>query len=86
MGVEERKERDSLRMRNRILRAAMELFSKGGYKNVSMRRIAIARESGPAPRDPVALTELIVSVEAKPFRWSGRPEGPNCAFFTTVPR
>jgi AcrR family transcriptional regulator len=47
MGVEERKERDRHWMRNRILRAAMELFSKGGYKNVSMRRIAMKIEYSP---------------------------------------
>ena len=34
-------------MQNRILKAAMELFSKGGYKNVSMRRIAMKIEYSP---------------------------------------
>ena len=34
-------------MRNRILKAAMELFSEGGYQNVSMRRIALRIEYSP---------------------------------------
>jgi AcrR family transcriptional regulator len=40
MGIKERKERDALRMRQRILEAAMGMFAKGGYQAVSMRRIA----------------------------------------------
>jgi AcrR family transcriptional regulator len=47
MGVEERKKRDKQRMRNRILGAAMEIFAKGGYKHVSMRRIARRIEYSP---------------------------------------
>ena len=40
MGIKERKERDAHNMRQRILEAAMDLFSKEGYEGVSMRRIA----------------------------------------------
>jgi AcrR family transcriptional regulator len=48
MGVEERKKRERQRMRSRILTTAMRLFSKGGYKHVSMRRIAENIEYSPA--------------------------------------
>jgi AcrR family transcriptional regulator len=48
MGVEDRKKRQKQRMRHRILRAAMELFAEGGYKHVSMRRIARIIEYSPA--------------------------------------
>ncbi len=34
-------------MRQRILKAAMQLFAKGGYENVSMRRIAAKIEYSP---------------------------------------
>ncbi len=34
-------------MRQRILKAAMELFAKGGYENVSMRKIAKKIEYSP---------------------------------------
>ena len=47
MGIKERKKRDTDRMRHRILKAAMELFAKGGYENVSMRRIANKIEYSP---------------------------------------
>jgi AcrR family transcriptional regulator len=47
MGVEERKKRDRERMRNRILSAAMKVFSEGGYQHVSMRRIASKIEYSP---------------------------------------
>ena len=47
MGIKERKRRDVKKMRQRILRAAMELFAIGGYKNVSMRRIAKKIEYSP---------------------------------------
>jgi AcrR family transcriptional regulator len=40
MGIKERKERDALKMRQRILEAAMDMFSKGGYQGVSMRGLA----------------------------------------------
>jgi len=47
MGIKERKKRDTDRMRQSILKAAMELFAKGGYENVSMRRIAKKIEYSP---------------------------------------
>lgn len=47
MGIKERKRRDADRMRKRILEAAMSLFSKGGYGNVSMRKIAEKIEYSP---------------------------------------
>ena len=47
MGVEERKKRDRKGMRNRILKAARGLFAQGGYRNVSIRRIARRIEYSP---------------------------------------
>ena len=47
MGIKERKKRDADKMRQLILKAAMELFAKGGYENVTMRRIAEKIEYSP---------------------------------------
>lgn len=47
MGIKERKKRDAGKMRSRILKAAMELYVKGGYDNVTMRRIAAKIEYSP---------------------------------------
>jgi AcrR family transcriptional regulator len=47
MGIKERRKRDAERMRKSILQAAMQLFAKGGYENVSMRRIAKKIEYSP---------------------------------------
>ena len=47
MGVIERRERERLEMRGRIMDAARELFAKEGYDAVSMRRIAEAIEYSP---------------------------------------
>jgi AcrR family transcriptional regulator len=47
MGIKERKRRDVDKMRKRILKAAMNLFARGGYENVSMRRIAAKIEYSP---------------------------------------
>ena len=47
MGIKERKKRDAGLMRSRILKAAMELYVKGGYENVTMRRIAAKIEYSP---------------------------------------
>ncbi len=47
MGIEERKKRDAGKMRSRILKAAMQLYVKGGYENVTMRRIAAKIEYSP---------------------------------------
>ena len=47
MGIRERKKRDAAKMRSRILKAAMQLYVKGGYENVTMRRIAAKIEYSP---------------------------------------
>jgi AcrR family transcriptional regulator len=47
MGIKERKKRDAAKMRSRILEAAMQLYLKGGYQNVTMRRIAAKIEYSP---------------------------------------
>jgi len=47
MGIKERKKRDAGKMRSRILKAAMELYVKSGYENVTMRRIAAKIEYSP---------------------------------------
>ena len=47
MGVKDRKKRDAGKMRSRILKAAMELYVKGGYENVTMRGIAAKIEYSP---------------------------------------
>ena len=47
MSIEERKKRDAGKMRSRILKAAMHLYVKGGYENVTMRRIAAKIEYSP---------------------------------------
>ena len=47
MGTIERRERERLEMRTRIMDAARELFAKEGYDAVSMRRIAEAIEYSP---------------------------------------
>ena len=47
MGIKERKKRDAAEMRSRILKAAMQLYVKGGYENVTMRRIAAKIEYSP---------------------------------------
>jgi len=47
MGVEERRKRNVRKMQSRILKTAMQLFAKGGYDNVTMRRIAAEIEYSP---------------------------------------
>ena len=47
MGRKERRKRDAHKMRARILKAAMQLFVKGGYENVTMRGIAAKIEYSP---------------------------------------
>jgi AcrR family transcriptional regulator len=47
MGIAERRERDRLGLRRRILDAARELFMSEGYERVTMRRIADAIEYSP---------------------------------------
>jgi AcrR family transcriptional regulator len=48
MGITERKERNSLQMKRRILKTAMKLFLDKGYENVTIRRIATKIEYSPA--------------------------------------
>jgi AcrR family transcriptional regulator len=47
MGIKDRKKRAAGKMRTRILTAAMQLYVKGGYENVTMRRIAAKIEYSP---------------------------------------
>lgn len=47
MSIKERKKRDAGKMRSRILKAAMQLYVKGGYENVTMRGIAAKIEYSP---------------------------------------
>ena len=47
MGIKERKKRNLRKMQARILQTAMGLFAKGGYENVTMRKIAAKIEYSP---------------------------------------
>lgn len=47
MGITERRKRHTDKMRSRILKAALQLYVKGGYENVTMRRIAAKIEYSP---------------------------------------
>jgi len=47
MSISERRERDRLKVRNKILDAARDLFAAEGYDAVTMRRIAQAIEYSP---------------------------------------
>jgi AcrR family transcriptional regulator len=47
MGIKARRKRDTDKMRSRILKAALQLYVKGGYENVTMRRIAAKIEYSP---------------------------------------
>ena len=47
MGVVERRERERVEVRRRILDAARDLFAREGYEHVTMRRIAEAIEYSP---------------------------------------
>ncbi len=47
MGVKERREREKLEIRDKILDAARELFITEGYEGVSMRKVAEAIEYSP---------------------------------------
>ena len=48
MGVKERKERDKLEMREKILHSAHQLFLDRGFEEISIRNIAEAIEYSPA--------------------------------------
>lgn len=47
MGIIERKQRQRVNLKQRVLQAAEELFVKDGYRNVSMRKIAERIEYSP---------------------------------------
>jgi AcrR family transcriptional regulator len=40
LGIKERREKEKLELKNKILIAAEELFAEAGYQNISMRKIA----------------------------------------------
>lgn len=40
LGIKERREKEKLELKNKILSAAEELFAEAGYQNISMRKIA----------------------------------------------
>lgn len=48
MGLKERKERDKMEMKDRILQSAHQLFVEKGFEQVSIRNIAEAIEYSPA--------------------------------------
>jgi AcrR family transcriptional regulator len=48
MGIIERKERDKIEMRDKIVKAAVEVFSEEGYEKTSIRTIADRIEYSPA--------------------------------------
>src|SRR5712675_693874 len=48
MGISERKERDRVEMRQRIIDAAIQMFLKEGYEKTSIRNIAEKIEYSPA--------------------------------------
>ena len=47
MGIQERRERERLELRTRILDAARELFTERGYESVTMRELAKKIEYSP---------------------------------------
>jgi AcrR family transcriptional regulator len=47
VSIEKRKEREGLRLRERILAAALRVFAEQGYEKVSMRRIAARIDYSP---------------------------------------
>ena len=40
MGIKERREKEKIALKNKIIKAAEELFAEDGYQNISMRKIA----------------------------------------------
>lgn len=69
MGIAERKEREKLEMRQRIIDAAMQMFLEEGYNKTSIRNIADAIEYSPATiylyyKDK---DELLYEVQAQAF-------------------
>jgi AcrR family transcriptional regulator len=85
MGSTERRERERLELRAKILDAARELFVKDGYEAVSMRKIAERIEYSPTAiylhfEDKAALLEELVSADfaalAEQFVKLGRVDDP----------
>ena len=69
MGIIERKERDRVEMRERIIDVAIEMFVKDGYEKTSIRNIAEKIEYSPATiylyyKDK---DELLYDVQAQAF-------------------
>ena len=69
MGILERKERDRVEMRERIINVAIEMFVKEGYEKTSIRNIAEKIEYSPATiylyyKDK---DELLYDVQAQAF-------------------
>ena len=69
MGILERKERDRVEMRERIIDVAIEMFVKEGYEKTSIRNIAEKIEYSPATiylyyKDK---DELLYDVQAQAF-------------------
>lgn len=72
MSISERRERDRLKVRNKILDAARELFASEGYGAVTMRRIAEAIEYSPTTiylhfKDKDALIRELCRVDMMTF-------------------
>ena len=40
MGIKERRDKEKLELKNKIINAAEELFAEAGYQNISMRKIS----------------------------------------------
>jgi AcrR family transcriptional regulator len=85
VGVKERRERDKLALREKILNAARELFAEKGYEAVSMRMIADRIEYSPTAiylhfRDKDALFQELCHSDflalAGVFRQIGRVSDP----------
>jgi AcrR family transcriptional regulator len=74
MGITERKERDRVEMRQRIIDAAINMFLEEGYEKTSIRNIADKIEYSPATiylyyKDK---DELLYDVQAQAFEKLGR--------------
>lgn len=74
MGILERKERDRVEMRERIIDVAIEMFVKDGYEKTSIRNIAEKIEYSPATiylyyKDK---DELLYDVQAQAFEKLGQ--------------
>ena len=78
MGTSERRERQRLEMRSKILTAARELFVEHGYDAVTMRKIAEKIEYTPTAiyfhfKDKEALTRALCAEDFQAFNETFRP-------------